>query len=56
MMRHILIRGFFSPVCPKNDCTFVVTLKLNKTDNGRSRRRGISPITKGNYERKCKNV
>jgi len=39
MMRHNLMRDFFSPVCPKNDYTFVVSLKLNKTDNGWSRKR-----------------
>jgi hypothetical protein len=42
MTRRISKPDFFSHVYPKYDCSFVVPLKLNKTDNGWSRRRGIS--------------
>jgi hypothetical protein len=42
MTRRLSKPDFFSHGCPKCDCSFVVRLKLIKTDNGWSRRRGIS--------------
>jgi len=33
--------GAASDECPKYDCSFVVSVKVNEIDNGWSRRRGI---------------